>query len=110
MPPLLRGARRPSSSFRGARLRASPESITTIGGYGFRVCAQEGASRNDGVLRKLRRRHHLGAGGLVHGGVGGVGDPGLLVDERNAPAAVAVAGQKIEPRDRAVIDGERQSL
>src|SRR4051794_22904180 len=26
---------------------ASPESITTIGGYGFRACAQEGASRND---------------------------------------------------------------
>jgi hypothetical protein len=32
----------------GARAqRASPESITPIGGYGFRACAQEGASRND---------------------------------------------------------------
>src|SRR3954447_14285816 len=36
-------------SFRGAPPSgASPESITTIGGYGFRACAQEGASRNDG--------------------------------------------------------------
>src|SRR3954468_8152587 len=33
----------PRPSFRGARLRASPKSITTIGGYGFRVCAQGGA-------------------------------------------------------------------
>jgi len=32
----------PTPSFRGARLRANPESITTIGGYGFRACAQEG--------------------------------------------------------------------
>jgi error-prone DNA polymerase len=35
-----------SSSFRGAR-SASPESITPNCGYGFRACAQEGASRND---------------------------------------------------------------
>jgi error-prone DNA polymerase len=46
------------SSFRGAptgprearpddRLSASPESITPGCGYGFRACAQEGASRND---------------------------------------------------------------
>src|SRR3954471_21678560 len=36
-------------SFRGAPLRASPESITTSGGYGFRACApKRGASRNDG--------------------------------------------------------------
>jgi error-prone DNA polymerase len=34
------------SSFRGAR-SASPESITPGCGYGFRACAQEGASRND---------------------------------------------------------------
>src|SRR5947209_4295886 len=27
---------------------ASPESITTVWGYGFRACAQGGASRNDG--------------------------------------------------------------
>jgi hypothetical protein len=32
----------------GRALRANPESITTIGGYGFRACAQVGASRNDG--------------------------------------------------------------
>src|SRR4051812_15910891 len=42
----------------GAR-SASPESITTIGGYGFRACAQEGASRNDGLVwpesREIRR-------------------------------------------------------
>ncbi len=40
----------------GRALRANPESITTVfmfsakrryGGYGFRACAQEGASRND---------------------------------------------------------------
>src|SRR3954453_6809768 len=37
----------PRPSFRGARLRANPESITTVRGYGFRACAQEGASRND---------------------------------------------------------------
>src|SRR4051812_39766959 len=37
-----------TQSFRGAPLGASPESITTIWGYGFRACAQEGASRNDG--------------------------------------------------------------
>jgi molybdenum cofactor biosynthesis protein B len=41
------GGRRPRArrhriypSFRGARLRANPESITTIGGYGFRACAK----------------------------------------------------------------------
>ncbi|MGY4309893.1 error-prone DNA polymerase [Bradyrhizobium sp. USDA 4369] len=39
-----------SSSFRGAR-SASPESITPTRGYGFRACAQEGASRNDVVGR-----------------------------------------------------------
>src|SRR3954453_13956819 len=38
-------------SFRGARLGASPESITTIRGYGFRACAQAGASRNDESMR-----------------------------------------------------------
>ncbi|WP_315782483.1 MULTISPECIES: error-prone DNA polymerase [unclassified Bradyrhizobium] len=38
----------PSVSFRGAR-SASPESITPDRGYGFRACAQEGASRNDGA-------------------------------------------------------------
>jgi hypothetical protein len=40
--------RRLPSSFRGAPLSASPESITTVEVYGFRACAQEGASRNDG--------------------------------------------------------------
>ena len=33
----------------GRALRASPESITTMRGYGFRACAQEGASRNHDV-------------------------------------------------------------
>jgi error-prone DNA polymerase len=35
------------SSFRGAPLGASPESIIPGCGYGFRACAEEGASRND---------------------------------------------------------------
>jgi Fe-S oxidoreductase len=47
------------SSFRGASTGprearpdgASPESITADRGYGFRACAQEGASRNDGGLK-----------------------------------------------------------
>src|SRR3954451_7952568 len=110
----------PEPSFRGARpSRASPESITTIRGYGFRACAQRdkltssicarGASRNDGSC-EFRRRHDLGPGGLMHRGVGGVRDPGLLVDEGNPPAAMAGAGQVIQPRDRAIVDGERQAL
>src|ERR1051326_1309911 len=46
-----------SSSFRGAPSSgANPESITTIRSYGFRACAQGGASRNDGVVSKPPRR------------------------------------------------------
>jgi error-prone DNA polymerase len=37
------------ASFRGAPLGASPESIIPDCGYGFRACAQEGASRNDEI-------------------------------------------------------------
>src|ERR1700754_1825297 len=49
------------------------------------------------------------AGRLMHGVVPGVGDPWLLVDHRNAPAAVAVAREMIEPRHRAIIDSEGKS-
>ncbi|MGJ4949228.1 error-prone DNA polymerase [Bradyrhizobium sp. HKCCYLS20291] len=52
----------PSVSFRGAR-SASPESITPNRGYGFRACAQEGASRNDGVEGGVSHSQTLGAFG-----------------------------------------------
>jgi len=42
--------------------------------------------------------------------VRGVGDPGLLVDEGDAPAAVAIALEMIEPRDRAIVDGEGETF
>src|SRR6201992_1210682 len=45
----------------------------------------------------------------MHGVVPGVRDPWLLVDHRNAPAAVAVAREMIEPRHRAIIDSEGKS-
>src|SRR4051812_19693394 len=38
-----------------------------------------------------------------------IGDPWLLVDHWNAPATVAVAGEMIEPRHRAVVDGESEA-
>src|SRR3954469_23822713 len=47
----------PSPSFRGAPLGANPES-RAVHGAGFRVCAQEGASRNDAnthILARSRR-------------------------------------------------------
>src|SRR5215212_425296 len=44
--------------------------------------------------------------GLMHGIVRGVGDPWLLVDHRHPPAAMTRACEMIEPRHRAVVDGE----
>jgi len=41
-------SRKPVTVIPGLREAASPESITTIEGYGFRACAF-GASRNDGA-------------------------------------------------------------
>src|ERR1700754_1153631 len=60
--------------------------------------------------RQLRHRHHFRPRGLMHRGVRWVGDPGLLVDERDAPAAMAVACKMVEPGDRAVVDGEGKAL
>src|SRR4051794_35716319 len=67
-----------TTSFRGASLgrvdgrqfvawRASPKSITTIAGYGFRARAKGSASRNDGRLiraEKERPRHAWRAGAV----------------------------------------------
>src|SRR3954465_225308 len=51
-------------AFRGAPPSgASPESITTIRGYGFRACAQGGASRNGGITSKPPRRFLAGVVG-----------------------------------------------
>src|SRR5437899_722726 len=40
----------------------------------------------------------------------GIRDPRLLVDHRNAPTLMAVACEVIEPRHRAIVDGEGQPL
>src|SRR3954464_5588227 len=46
----IRNSNSPSLVIPGcALLGAGPESITTIGGYGFRARAQGGAPRNDGA-------------------------------------------------------------
>src|SRR5665647_2723044 len=50
------------------------------------------------------RRRHFRPGGLMHRGVFGAGDPWLLVDHRNAPARMAVAGEMVEPGHRAIVD------
>src|SRR4051812_33046470 len=64
------------------------------------------------ALPTLRQfcRHHFRARRLMHRGVRGVGDPWLLVDEGNPPAAVAAARKMIEPGDRAIVDGESEAL
>src|SRR3954469_6678587 len=52
-------------SFRGAPSSgANPESITTIRGYGFRACAQGGASRNDEIETHTMTR--IAVGGFLH--------------------------------------------
>src|SRR6266478_773523 len=50
------------------------------------------------------------SGRLMHGIMRGIRDPRLLVDHRNAPTLMAVACEVIEPRHRAIVDGEGQPL
>src|SRR6476659_7529022 len=40
----------------------------------------------------------------------GIRDPRLLVDHRDAPALMALACEVIEPRHRAIVDGEGEAL
>ena len=46
----------------------------------------------------------------MHGVVRGVGDPRLLVDHRQPPAAMACACEMIEPRHRTIVDVEGEAL
>ena len=45
----------------------------------------------------------------MHRVVRRVGDPRLLIDHRNSPAALAIAAEMIEPRDGTVVDGEGEA-
>src|SRR4051794_16872302 len=44
----------------------------------------------------------------MHGVMRGVCHPWLLVDHRQAPAVMSLAGEMIEPRHRAIVDGESE--
>src|SRR5438270_10154149 len=62
------------------------------------------------TLPQLRRGHDFRSGRLMHRGVRGIREPGLLVDEGDTPAAVAGAREMVEPGDRAIVDGKRKAL
>ena len=51
----------------------------------------------------------LGAGRLLHRRMLGGSKPWLMVDHADAPAAVRAKRDVVEPRDRAVVDRERQA-
>ena len=61
-------------------------------------------------LRSSQFALHFRPGRLMHRGVPGVGDPGLLVHHRQPPAAIALPGEMIEPRHRAIVDVEGKPL
>src|SRR5258707_2813942 len=50
------------------------------------------------------------SGRLMHGVMRGIRDPWLLVDHRDAPTLMAIAWEVIEPRHRAIVDGEGEAF
>src|SRR5258706_15075867 len=50
------------------------------------------------------------SGRLMHGGLRGIRDPWLLGDHRGSPTLMAIACEVIEPRHRAIVDGEGEGF